>query len=83
MQYVLDFGTPSPLVVVHDRLKAHYGQGWPVSIRSDPINHLVFAMTGNRTLGRVSINAFKRLQVTFQPWDMMIEASYDEIHACI
>lgn len=83
MQYVLDFGTPSPLVVVHDRLKTHYGQDWPVSIRSDPVDHLVFAMTGNRTLGRVSIDAFKKLRIAFQPWDLMLEASYDEVHACI
>lgn len=83
MQYVLDFGAPSPLVIVHDRLKAHYGQDWPVSIRSDPVDHLIFAMTGSRTLGSVSIDAFKRLQAAFQPWDMIIEASYEEVHACI
>ena len=73
----------SPLVVVHDRLKAHYGPNWPVSIRSDPIDHLVFAMTSSQTLGKISIQAFKQLRARFQPWDEMIDVPYDKVRACI
>jgi endonuclease-3 len=83
MEYVMDFGIPSPLVIVHDRLKAHYGRDWPVSIRSDPIDHLVFAMTSNRTLGKVSVDAFCKLRAAFQPWDLMTKAPYEEVHTCI
>jgi endonuclease-3 len=64
-------------------LKAHYGRDWPVSIRSDPIDHLVFAMTSNRTLGKVSVDAFCELRAAFQPWDLMIKAPYEEVHTCI
>lgn len=82
MQYVLDFGTPSPLVVVHNRLKAHYGIP-ALGPRFTPVSMLVMAMLGSRTHDDVSLEAFQNLRSKFKNWEAVAAASPDEVYDCI
>ncbi|CAN7296896.1 Fe-S cluster assembly protein HesB [Phyllobacterium sp. LjRoot231] len=82
MQYALDFGTPTPLVVLHDRLKAHYGIQIP-GPRFPPVSMLIVAMLGSRTRDAVSLKAFHNLRTAFLDWDAVAEASYDQIYSHI
>lgn len=82
MQYVLDFGTPSPLVGVHDRLTAHYGIPAP-GLRFTPVSMLVMAMLGCRTRDEVSLEAFQNLRQKFKNWEAVASASSDEVNDCI
>lgn len=82
MQYVLDFGTPSPLVSVHDRLKAHYDIPAP-GLRFTPVSMLVMAMLGCRTRDEVSLEAFQNLRQKFKNWEAVASASSDEVNDCI
>ncbi|EJN04661.1 endoIII-related endonuclease [Phyllobacterium sp. YR531] len=82
MQYVLDFGTPSPLVVIHDRLKAHYGIP-SLGPRFTPVSMLVMAMLGSRTYDNVSLQAFQNLRAAFGSWEAVANASPERINDCI
>jgi endonuclease-3 len=82
MQYGFDFGTPSPLVVTHDRLKAHYGAP-TLGSRFTPVSMLVMAMLGSRTHDNVSLEAFQNLRAKFKGWEAVAAASPEQIYDCI
>ncbi|MHC1548082.1 endonuclease III domain-containing protein [Phyllobacterium sp. K27] len=82
MQYVFDFGTPSPLVVIHDRLKAHYGTP-ALGPRFTPVSMLVMAMLGSRTRDNVSLEAFQNLRTRFKKWEAVAAASPEQVNDCI
>lgn len=82
MQYVLDFGVPSPLAIVHDRLKAHYGIPL-LGPRFSPVSMLIMAMLGSRTRDAVSLKAFHNLRMTFADWNALAHASSEQVYPCI
>ncbi|MGH6861775.1 MAG: hypothetical protein ACRECY_16100, partial [Phyllobacterium sp.] len=76
----MDFGIPSPLVVVHDRLKAHYGMPL-LGPHFPPLEMLIMAMLGSRTRDALSWKAYGNLRKAFASWQAVAEASEAQLRA--
>ena len=70
------------LVVVHDRLLAHYGPPPPRDLW-DPLTQCIYSMLSSRTKTEVSHEVLRNLRITFGTWENLRDAPVATIEDAI
>ncbi|EUB95555.1 HhH-GPD family protein [Rhizobium sp. CF080] len=82
MQIAFDFGTPTDITLMRDRLRSMLSGYRPHNLR-EPIGQMIKSLISSRTKDEVSLRAYERLIRRYPRWSDLAQAPATEIEAVI
>ncbi|MBP2558769.1 endonuclease-3 [Neorhizobium galegae] len=82
MQTAFDFGTPTDIALMRDRLRSKLSGYRPHNLR-EPIGQMIKSLISSRTKDEVSLRAYQRLVRRYPRWSDLAQAPEVEIEAVI